>query len=63
MNHCAFLGKAVSKNIVMVNDIEKIELTVQVENKRKMKKDLKKMDYEYLNFEAWGTAAISIKKT
>ena len=62
MNHCAFLGKAVSKNTVMVNDIEKIELTVQVENKRKMKKDLKKMDYEYLNFEAWGTAAISIKK-
>ena len=62
MNHCAFLGKIISKNLTELNDVEKIELVLQVENKRKVKKDVKKMDYEYLSFEAWGSAAISIEK-
>jgi hypothetical protein len=43
-------------------NVERIELILQVENKRKGKNDVKKMDYEHLSFEAWGTAAISIFK-
>lgn len=62
MNHCSFLGKLISKELTIAHGIEKVELILQVENKRKVKKDVKKMDYEHLNFEAWGTAAISIEK-
>lgn len=40
--------------------IEKVDIVLQIENKRKCKNDIKKMDYEYLLFEAWGTAAITI---
>jgi len=61
MNHCSFLGKLVSKEFSDLTGIEKIDLILHVENKRKVKKDIKKMDYERLNFEAWGTAAISIE--
>lgn len=44
------------------DNIERIELILQVESKRKSNNDTKKMDYEHLCFEAWGTAAISIFK-
>lgn len=59
MNHCSFFGKFYDMNY-MSHDIERVELILQVENKRKSKNDIKKMDYEFLSFEAWGTAAISI---
>lgn len=62
MNQCTFLGKLVSKEFTSEADTDKINLLLQVENKRKGKKDVRKMDYERLNFEAWGTAAISIEK-
>ena len=62
MNQCVFLGKLKSKELTLSENIEKIDLVLQVENKRKGKSDFKKMDYETLNFEAWGTAAISISK-
>lgn len=61
MNHCSFFGKRHSMHYAS-NDVERIELILQVENKRKGKNDVKKMDYENLTFEAWGTAAISIFK-
>ena len=62
MNQCSFLGKLKSKELVLSEEIEKIELLLEVENKRKAKSDFKKMDYETLEFEAWGTAAITISK-
>lgn len=61
MNHCSFLGK-LKKTTYTCEDIERIEIVLQIENKRKGKNIAKKMDYEYLTFEAWGTAAISINK-
>lgn len=62
MNQCVFLGKLKSKELTVYENIEKVDLLIQIENKRKAKGDFKKMDYETLNFEAWGTAAISIFK-
>ena len=62
MNQCTFLGKLKSISVETENNIERVELTLQIENKRKGKNEAKKMDYEYLLFEAWGTAAISIYK-
>lgn len=62
MNQCTFLGKLVSKEFTQEDNTDKIHLILKVENKRKGKKDVKKMDYEHLSFEAWGTAAISIEK-
>lgn len=62
MNQCVFLGKLKNKELTVSENIEKVDLVIQVENKRKAKSDFKKMDYEMLNFEAWGTAAISIFK-
>lgn len=62
MNQCVFLGKLKNKELTVSENIEKVDLVIQVENKRKAKSDFKKMDYETLNFEAWGTAAISIFK-
>lgn len=62
MNQCTFLGKLISKELTNESDTDKINLLLQIENKRRGKKDLRKMDYEHLNFEAWGTAAISIEK-
>lgn len=62
MNQCTFLGKLVSKEFIKEDNTDKIHLILKVENKRKGKKDVKKMDYEHLSFEAWGTAAISIEK-
>lgn len=61
MNQCTFLGKLKSINIEN-NGIDRVELVLQVENKRKGKNDVKKMDYEYLSFEAWGSAAITMYK-
>lgn len=61
MNQCTFLGKLKSINIEN-NGIDRVELILQVENKRKVKNEIKKMDYEYLSFEAWGSAAITIHK-
>jgi single-stranded DNA-binding protein len=61
MNHCSFFGRCSDIHYTSEN-IEKIEIVLQVENKRKGKNDVKKMDYEYLSFEAWGTAAITIFK-
>lgn len=63
MNQCTFLGKLKSISVENTeNNIERVELILQIENKRKGKNEVKKMDYEYLSFEAWGTAAISIYK-
>lgn len=63
MNQCTFLGKLKSINVENVeNQTERVELILQIENKRKGKNEVKRMDYEYLVFEAWGTAAISIYK-
>jgi hypothetical protein len=62
MNQCTFLGKLKSFSVETENNIERVELILQIENKRKGKNEVKKMDYEYLSFEAWGTAAISIYK-
>lgn len=56
------MGKLVSKEFTNESGIDKIILLLQIENKRKGKTDIRKMDYERLNFEAWGTAAISIEK-
>lgn len=61
MNHCSFFGKCYKMHYTSDN-VEKIEVILQVENKRKGKSDVKRMDYENLTFEAWGTAAISIFK-
>lgn len=43
-----------------VNNIERVDIVLNVENKRKGKNNVKKMDYERLNFEAWGSAAATI---
>lgn len=61
MNHCVFFGKCYDISYTSDN-VERVALTLQVENKRKGTNDVKKMDYEHLSFEAWGTAAISIFK-
>lgn len=61
MNHCVFFGKCYDMNYTSGN-VDRVELILQVENKRKRTNDVKKMDYEHLSFEAWGTAAISIFK-
>lgn len=61
MNHCTFFGRPKSIN-TKHGEIDKVELILQVENKRKGKSEVKKMDCEYLLFEAWGTAAITISK-
>lgn len=61
MNHCTFFGRPKSIN-TKHGEIDKVELILQVENKRKGKSEVKKMDYEHLLFEAWGTAAITISK-
>lgn len=61
MNRCTFLGKIIKPvSLINENGIEKVEILLQIENKRKSKSDIKKMDYELLLFEAWGTAAITI---
>lgn len=61
MNHCCFLGKLYDINYTS-DSIERVELILQIESKRKSNNEVKKMDYENLCFEAWGTAAISIFK-
>lgn len=62
MNQCTFLGKLKTVDVSSFNNIARVELLLQIENKRKSKNESKKMDYEYLLFEAWGTAAITINK-
>ena len=60
MNQCTFLGKVKHLDLrVFDGESERIVLVLDVENKRKMN-GVKKIDYEELLFEAWGTAALTL---
>lgn len=62
MNQCTFLGKVKHLDLRCFAG-DKIErlliLTLDVENKRRTS-GVKKIDYEELWFEAWGTAALTL---
>jgi hypothetical protein len=60
MNQCTFLGKVTwLDHYNFDGETEKLVLTLDVENKRKTN-GVKKIDYENLWFEAWGTAALTL---
>ncbi len=60
MNQCTFLGKVKYLDFyAFEGETERIVLVLDVENKRKMN-GVKKIDYEELLFEAWGTAALTL---
>ena len=60
MNQCTFLGKVKYLDLyAFEGETERIVLVLDVENKRKMN-GVKKIDYEELLFEAWGTAALTL---
>lgn len=63
MNKCIFYGQIRSKNFETDVDsgICKITLQLKIENRRSTKSKNKKIDYELLNFEAWGGAALTIE--
>ena len=61
MNNCCFLGKL--KDPVYStksNDVDLVNFVLEVEEYRKNKSGQKTRRVEYLNFEAWHTAAITI---
>jgi hypothetical protein len=60
MNQCTFLGKVKQWDFyAFEGETERIVLVLDIENKRKMN-GVKKIDYERLLFEAWGTAALTL---
>ena len=60
MNQCTFFGKVTSLNLYAFDgETERLVLTLDVENKRKTN-GVKKIDYENLWFEVWGTAALTL---
>lgn len=60
MNQCTFLGKVTSLSLYAFDgETERLVLTLDIENKRKTN-GVKKIDYENLWFEAWGTAALTL---
>lgn len=59
MNKCSFFGCVDHIALETINDTQVVYLKIQIENKRQSKIK-SKIDYEFLDFEAWGTAAITI---
>jgi single-stranded DNA-binding protein len=60
MNHCSFFGKVhhITYGSQQPDTVEYVNITLAVENKRKSNSDFKKIDCEYLDFQAWGSAAL-----
>lgn len=67
MNRCTFYGQICSKTFEQDQDatgygqVFRITLQLKVENRRNTRSNNRKIDYEILNFEAWGGAALTIE--
>lgn len=63
MNNCSFLGKLKEPvRATKSNDVDLVNFVLEVEEYRKNKSGQKTRRTENLNFEAWHTAAITIKE-
>jgi single-stranded DNA-binding protein len=63
MNKCHFLGKlAEDTTLENFNGATLVRFLLEVEEYRKDKNGLKKKRKDYLEFEAWDTAAVAINK-
>lgn len=63
MNVCVFYGELIQTPVVSEeNGVQKIQLCVRVENRRKNKKNNDIIDKEDLIFEAWDSAAFTIQE-
>jgi hypothetical protein len=60
MNNCTFLGTIESLDHQVVDNVDKVVLVINVENRRKKsgKKDV--IEKESLDFEAWDSAAMTL---
>lgn len=63
MNKCIFYGQIRNKSFEadLDGNVCRIALQIKIENRRSTKSKNKKIDYELLNFEAWGGAALTIE--
>tara|TARA_R100000005_G_C5002765_1_gene210577 strand:- start:4031 stop:4366 length:336 start_codon:yes stop_codon:yes gene_type:complete len=64
MNKCVFYGQILDKTFQTEGpecNVCKIVLKLKIENRRSTKSKNKKIDYEILNFEAWGGAALTLE--
>ena len=63
MNNCSFLGKLKEPvHATKSNDVDLVNFVLEVEEYRRNKSGQKTRRTENLNFEAWHTAAITIKE-